>query len=137
MGDALPKIVQHQLLKGFCVQLFRCYHFCPIGGFFGFNNYAYRTFCLVAVVDNKIVTAFGVYKMVRVVVGFLQKIGNQVFMEFLALGIVGTVQQCYKISLKTLNLNAVWFYFQEGFIYCLSGFLGFWLHLYALVVFLG
>jgi hypothetical protein len=43
-------------------------------------------------VDYKVVPAFGIDVMGRIVVGFFKEVANQVFMKLLRFGIVGPIE---------------------------------------------
>ncbi len=71
MRNPFTQIIQNQFLKRLNVYLVFCKHLGFIGWLFGFNNNTYGACSLIAIVYYKVVSAFGVYKVVRVVPGFL------------------------------------------------------------------
>ena len=72
--------------------------------------------------DDQVVTALGIDKMVRVVPGFLQEINDQVLMKLLAFGVVGSLEQRDQVGFETFDFSAVRLYFQKSLIQCLPWF---------------
>ena len=70
VGDSFPQVVQHQFLERFHVQFFGADHFGFIGRFFRFEDDANGRVGVGPVVDDEVVSAFGVDEMVWVVVRF-------------------------------------------------------------------
>src|SRR5690554_2772583 len=109
LRDSFSEVVEHQFVKSFCIQpgsrnhllvlrfVFigarECLrHFAFVGRFLCFYDYSDRAFCLVSVVDYKVVSSFCVYVMIWVVIGLFKKVNDEIFMKLFRFGIICSVE---------------------------------------------
>ncbi len=130
MCNALAHIVQHQFVKSFGVELLRTRHFAFIGGLLGFQNHPHGIVCLGSVVNHQVIASLGVDKMALPVIGFFQKIRNQVLVKLFAFGIIGLLKQGNQMGLEPLHITAVGLHLQKGFVKGFTGFQGMCLHVF-------
>ena len=88
--DSLPQVIKDQLLEGLYVDLFPVEHLSPICGFLSFNDHTYGTFCFVPVLDYEVVAGLGIDEMIGMIIGSLEEIYEEFFVDLLALGLVAS-----------------------------------------------
>ena len=115
-------VIQNQFLQRFSVEVLYCYHFRFITRRFGFYNYANIRFCIFTVVNNQVVSTFGIHKIIGIIISLFKKIDNQIFMKFFGFFFVYSIENLNQISFETFNIYSVWFYFQKSLIECFSRF---------------
>jgi hypothetical protein len=122
MTDAFPQKVQDEFLQSFVVQVFLGNHLGFVGRTFGLDDDTYGTLSIGLGVNNEIVSAFGIDKIVGRIIGVFEKIGNQVFMKLFGfIGLAG-IQKQDEFRFKQFNSNAVGADFEKSFVECLAWF---------------
>ena len=125
--DPFAQVIQNQFLKSLYIQFSRCLlrriafgkwpeHFRFVCRLFGFNDNDYRAFGRIGVMDDEIIASFGIDKKFRIVIRFLQKINDEVFVKLFAFGIIAPVKQRDEMRFESLNFSAVWLHLQKGFV---------------------
>lgn len=82
---------------------------CLVGRLFCFDDDTDRAGSICAIVNDKIVSHFGIDEVIGFVVGFLQKVRNQILMKFFRFGLIGSVKKLNKIGFETFAFNPVGF----------------------------
>ncbi len=114
------KIIEQKLLQGFCVDIVIPQHLIFIGRVFRFNDNADGRVGIFPDVDNKIVATFGIDEVFLIVIGLLEEIRKQVFMELFRFALINSIKQTHHIDFEPFDINSTRLYLKKRLVQRLS-----------------